>query len=193
MIKVGLTGNIGSGKSMVCQAFAALGVPIFNADLEARKILNSTQLVQEIQDIFGRDVVNDTNEIDRKKLADIVFQAPEELEKLNQLIHPKLRKRFQAWCFENNKEPYVIQEAAILFENKFHIVMDKIITVSAPQELRMKRVLDRDGSQEMEVLARMNNQWPDGKKEALSDFVIKNDGTEMLLPQILKIHQELNS
>lgn len=193
MIKVGLTGNIGSGKSLVCEAFQALGISVFNADLEARKILNSKEVIQEIIRTFGEDVLLNAEEINRKKLAEIVFHSKQELEKLNQLIHPKLQHNFQKWCVEHKEESYVIQEAAILFENNFHILMNKVITVSAPLNIRLKRVMERDGAKKEEVLARMKNQWSDGEKEALSDFVIKNDGTEMLLPQILKIHQELNS
>lgn len=193
MIKVGLTGNIGSGKSLVSQAFEALGIPVFNADLEARKILNSNEVVQKIKTTFGVEVVQRNNEIDRKKLATIVFNSESELEKLNLLIHPRLRSEFHNWSREYNDKPYVIQEAAILFENNFHHLMDKIITVSAPFDLRLKRVLERDNTSKKDVLSRMKNQWPDGEKEKLSDFVIHNNGSEMLLPQILKIHQELIS
>jgi len=193
MIKVGLTGNIGSGKSLVCEAFKALGISVFNADLEARKILNSKEAIQDIIQTFGDDVLLNKKEINRKKLAAIVFNSKQELEKLNQLIHPLLRQNFQAWCYEREEESYILQEAAILFENDFHTLMNKVITVSAPLNIRLKRVMERDGANKEDVLARMNHQWPDGKKEALSDFVINNDGTEMLLPQILKIHQELNS
>lgn len=193
MIKVGLTGNIGSGKSLVCEAFKALGISVFNADLEARKILNSKEVIQDIIQIFGEDVLLNKKEINRKKLAAIVFNSKQELEKLNQLIHPILRQNFLVWCYEHKEESYIIQEAAILFENNFHSLMDKVITVSAPLDIRLKRVMERDGANEEDVLARMNHQWLDGKKESLSDFVINNDGTEMLLPQILKIHQVLNS
>ncbi len=193
MIKVGLTGNIGSGKSLVSKAFEALNVPLFYADLEARKILNSPEMVRKIATVFGNEVVLINNEIDRAKLASIVFNAASELAKLNQLIHPQLKENFKIWVSEHQDAAYVIQEAAILFENNFNQMMDKVITVSAPLEIRLKRVIDRDKASRESVLARMNNQWPDGKKEELSHFVINNDGSEMLLPQILKIHQELIS
>lgn len=193
MIKVGLTGNIGSGKSLVCQVFKALGIPVFSADLEARTILNSKEVIEEIKATFGKEFVRNNHEIDRKKLATIVFNSKNKLEKLNQLIHPKLRMRFQKWVQEYQNKPYILQEAAILFENNFHHLMDKTITVSAPFDLRLKRVLERDNTSKEDVLSRMNNQWPDGKKEKLSDFVINNDGLEMLIPQILKIHQELTT
>jgi dephospho-CoA kinase len=193
MIKVGLTGNIGSGKSLVCKAFEALNIPIFYADLEARKILNSPEMVAKIANVFGNEVVLINHEIDRPKLASIVFKAASELEKLNQLIHPQLRENFQMWTADHQEAAYVIQEAAILFENNFNQLMDKVITVSAPLDVRLKRVMDRDNANSKDVLARMKHQWPDGKKEELSDFIIKNDGSEMLLPQVLKIHKELIS
>lgn len=193
MIKVGLTGNIGSGKSLVSQTFEALGVPVFYADSEARKILNTNEIVHLIRNTFGKDVVQANNEINRKKLASIVFNSTHDLTKLNDLIHPKLGESFINWTHEHQDKPYVIQEAAILFESHFNHLMDQIITVSAPLEIRLKRVIARDNTHKEEVLARMKNQWPDGKKEELSDFVINNDGSEMLLPQILKIHQELIS
>lgn len=193
MIKVGLTGNIGSGKSLVCKAFEALNVPVFYADLEARKILNSPEMVGKITTVFGNEVVTNNHEINRAKLAAIVFNATSELEKLNNLIHPQLRDNFQIWVGKHQDAAYIIQEAAILFENNFNQMMDKVITVSAPLEIRLNRVIDRDKADRKDVLARMNHQWPDGQKEELSDFVINNDGSEMLLPQILRIHQELIS
>lgn len=191
MLKVGLTGNIGSGKTWVCQVFEALNVPVFYADLEARKILNSKQVISEIKEIFGADMLISDSEIDRKKLAAVVFQNKKELEKLNQLIHPKLRVHFSEWA-ENHKEyPYVLLEAAILFENGFNKYLDLSITVSAPLEIRLQRVMLRDGSTKEEVLARMDNQWNEKRKIAASNFVIINDGQQMILSQVLKIHQQL--
>lgn len=192
MIKVGLTGNIGSGKTLVCQAFEAIGIPVFNADLEARKILNSKEIVEEIRSLFGNHVVDEKNEINRKALAAVVFKSAQELEKLNQLIHPKLRDTFNDWSLNHLEYQYIIQEAAILFENNFNEMMDKTITVSAPREIRLERVMKRDDAKMEDVLERMNSQWPDGKKEALSDFVIINDGNQMIIPQILEIHQKLS-
>jgi len=191
MLKIGLTGNIGSGKTWVCKVFEALGVPIYYADLEARKILNSQNMIQEIIETFGHEVALNKNEINRKALAAIVFNDKAELDKLNQLIHPKLREDFLEWSNNYKTHPYVMQEAAILFENGFHTLMDKNITVSAPQEIRLKRVMERDEANEDEVLARMRNQWLDKKKEKAADFIIYNDGQQMVLAQILKIHQNI--
>lgn len=191
MIKVGLTGNIGSGKTWVCQIFSALNIPIYYADLEARNILNSVQIIDSISKTFGLEVLLSPKEIDRKKLASIVFNNTQELEKLNHLIHPQLRHHFKLWADSQNSK-YVIQEAAILFENGFDHLMNKTITISSPKDIRLKRVMERDQLSKEEVLARMNNQWSDEKKENAADYIIYNDGTQMILPQVLKIHLHLN-
>lgn len=190
MLKIGLTGNIGSGKSLVCQVFEKLSVPIFNADIEAKKILDSSILRSKLLAIFGADI-EDINEniINRKKLAAIVFTDKEALEKLNALIHPQLRIEFKNWCLLHEKEKYVIQEAAILFENGFADLFDKTIVIAAPKEIRLQRIKERDGTSKAEVLARMENQWSDATKEDAADFIIQNDGQKLILPQILKLHK----
>jgi dephospho-CoA kinase len=190
MIKVGITGNIGSGKTWVCKIFEALGTPIFYADLEARKILHSPASIREIRHLFGDEVIKNQVEIDRKKLAAIVFSNAQELHKLNQLIHPKLREHFLKWAEDQNHAPYVIQEAAILFENGFDSTVDQTITIAAPKDIRLKRVMERDHATREEVLARMKHQWPDKKKEQAADHLIINDGHHMVLPQVLNIHQK---
>lgn len=189
MQKIGLTGNIGSGKTRVCKIFESLGVPIYYADLEARKILNKPSSMKEIAKLFGQEVVLNTQEIDRKKLGAIVFNDPSKLKKLNHLIHPILKEHFKEWCSAHFDQDYIIQEAAILFENGFNHLMDATITISAPQEIRLQRVMERDGLTREEVMARMSQQWTDEEKEKAADFVIYNDGSQMVLPQVLKIHQ----
>lgn len=190
MLKIGLTGNIGSGKSLVCQIFEKLDIPVFYADAEAKIILDSPLLRPELLAAFGAIIEDrDLNLIDRKKLASIVFTNKKKLEKLNALIHPVLRKEFENWCLQNNQKPYLIQEAAILFENGFTDLFDKTIVVAAPKSVRLERVIQRDGSTENEVLARMKNQWSDKRKEAAADFIIQNDGQQLILPQVLKLHQ----
>jgi len=191
MIKVGITGNIGSGKTHVCKVFEALGIPIYYADLEAHKILNSAECVQEIVSTFGDKVAMKNMEINRKALADIVFKDAQALKQLNQIIHPKLRKDFLLWAEKNQNAAYLMQEAAILFENGFDSTVDYTITVTAPKNTRLQRVMARDGATEEEVLNRMNHQWSDEKKEQAADTVIINDGEHFILPQVLKIHQKL--
>lgn len=190
MLKIGLTGNIGSGKSLVCSVFEKLGVPVYYADLEARKILESQALRSKLTQAFGSEIENkELNRIDRAKLAKLVFTNKKQLEKLNSLIHPQLRIAFKNWCMQHQNKAYIIQEAAILFENGFADLFDKTIVVSASKEIRLERVLQRDNSTEADVLARMENQWTDAQKEAAADFIIINDGKELVLPQLLKLHQ----
>ena len=189
MLKIGLTGNIGSGKTLVGKAFETLGVPVFYADLEAKKILHSDRLRPELLAVYGSEIENNTQHtIDTKKIAAIVFNSKTELAKLNKLIHPQLRLDFQKWCLQHGEKPYVIQEAAILFENGFADLFDKIVVVAASKKIRLERVLLRDNSNKAEVAARMKNQWSDKKKEAAADFIIHNDGQQLILPQILKLH-----
>lgn len=190
MLKIGLTGNIGSGKSLICQVFEKLDVPVFYADREAKIILDSPHLRPKLLAVFGDNIYDSVQDkIDRKKLADIVFTNKTELEKLNALIYPQLRIEFKNWCSQHNKKPYIIQEAAILFENGFSDLFDKTIVVAAPKSLRLERVMQRDKTSEAEVLSRMENQWSDEQKEAAADFIIQNDGQRLILPQILRLHQ----
>lgn len=190
MLKIGLSGNIGSGKTMVCQVFEKLGTPIFYADIEAKKILDSLDIRAKLLEAFGANIEDSVNNsIDRKKLAAIVFSDKAALEKLNSFIHPQLRTAFNNWCLQHENQAYIIQEAAILFENGLAKLFDKTIVVAAPKNIRLQRVLERDKASEADVLARMNSQWPDDKKEAAADFIIQNDGQQLILPQILKLHQ----
>jgi dephospho-CoA kinase len=190
MLKIGLTGNIGSGKSLVCQVFEKLGVPIFNADSEAKKILDSSILRPKIIAAFGTDIEDKNKDIiNRKKLATIVFTDKEALERLNNLIHPQLRIEFLNWCLQHKNEAYVILEAAILFENGFVDLFDKTIVVATSKDIRLQRVMERDGTSKADILARMDNQWTDDKKEAAADYIIQNDGQQLVLPQVLKLHQ----
>ncbi len=190
MIKVGLTGNIGSGKSLVCKVFEELGVPVYYADERAKIILDSPEVQQRLVKRYGADIM-EAGHIRRKKLASIVFQSKEELAFLNQNIHPALQKDMEIWFAQCGDIPYAIQEAAILFENSFEHLFDKIIVVSAPLELRLKRVMKRDHTSREAVLQRVQNQWEESRKTALADEVIVNDGKRLLLPQILSIHRRL--
>ncbi|MBN1650609.1 MAG: dephospho-CoA kinase [Bacteroidales bacterium] len=190
MLKIGLTGNIGSGKSLICQLFEKLDVPVFYADTEAKKIVDSTPLRSKLVAEFGQDIIDSQSKIvDKKKLAAIVFTNKPALQKLNNLIHPLLREEFKNWCNHHQNKAYIIQEAAILFENGFSDLFDKTIVVAAPKNIRLRRVMDRDHTTEKEVLARMENQWTDTKKEALADYIIQNDGSQLVLPQVIKLHQ----
>lgn len=193
MIKVAVTGGIGSGKSIVCRLFSALGIPVFYADSEANRLMKEDPDVKNnIISTFGNEVYLSNGDIHRKKLADLIFNDNIALMKINEIVHPAVRNSFSQWT-EKQTTKYVIQEAAIVFESGASELFDKIITVYAPDELRIKRVMERDQVSREKVIERMNNQLSDEFKISKSDFVIVNNDIEMIIPQVLKIHNNLIS
>jgi dephospho-CoA kinase len=190
MIKVGLTGNIGSGKSTVARIFEILSVPVYHADKEAKKFLFAPIVKQELNKEFGRAVFSGS-EIDRKKLAEIVFNDKKSLEFLNSLIHPLVRNDFEDWCSGHCEASYVVQEAAILFESGFYRFFDKTIVVSCPEEIALKRVMERDRISKQDVMARTHNQWLESEKIKLADYRIFNDGNTLIIPQAIRVHNSL--
>ncbi|WP_424494360.1 dephospho-CoA kinase [Salinimicrobium sp. GXAS 041] len=187
---VGLTGGIGSGKTTVAGFFAELGVPVYIADKEARKLQNESKEVKEqIIAIFGTQAYRE-NTLDRKYISGKVFSDPEMLEELNNIIHPQVAAHFGNWK-EKQAAPYVIYEAAILFEKGGYKKCDFSILVVADRAERIKRVQERDKSQIFEIEARMNNQWPDEKKLKLADFIIENKDLSNTQKEVRKIHQNL--
>lgn len=191
MIKVGLTGNIGSGKSTVARIFEILGVSVYFADQSARLMLDNKEVMPQLIETFGKKILTE-DLVDRKKLAHIVFNDQQALKELNGIIHPRVRENFKLWMADRKNEPYVIQEAAILFESGFASFFDKVIFVSCPVNIAIQRVIDRDGVTEAEVRLRVQNQWAEEKKTDQSDFIINNDGSQLLIPQVLNIHKELS-
>lgn len=187
--KVGLTGNIGSGKSLIAKIFETLQIPVFYADTEGKKIIDKVEVRDKIVAIFGKEVIYD-GKIVRPKLAEIVFNDKSSLDKLNRIIHPAVRNHFETWA-AIQQAPYVIYEAAILHESEHYKNMDKIILVKADEALRIQRVVQRDKVSEGQVRSRMQNQWPESKKEKLSQFMINNNGDELVIPQVLEIHKLL--
>lgn len=190
MITVGITGGIGSGKSTVCAVFELLGIPVYYADAEARKILDDPEIRNVISESFGNEVLNN-NRVDRKKLAAIVFNDPQKLDKLNSIVHPAVKQHFADWCEAHKKYAYVLKEAAILFESETYKNVQKIITVTAPPEIKISRVMKRDGVSKEEVEKRMASQLSDEEKIKRSDFVLMNNEEQLLIPAILEIHGQL--
>lgn len=193
MITVGLTGNMGSGKSTVARIFLSLGIPVFDADNEARKITQSIEVAEQIAGLFGRELLKSTGEINRKALAGIVFNDGEKLKQLNELIHPLVWKHYQEWLNNHQDEKYIIHEAAILFESGLYKKVDKIILVEAPRKIIIKRAMQRDHITESQVVERLNNQWSVEKMKELADFVIINDNVQAVLPQVLEVHSKLKN
>ena len=190
MMKVGLTGGLGSGKSTVAKVFETLRIPVFYADDESKKITDtSLEVKAQLISAFGEELYKE-GKLNRGMLASIIFNDAESIKKVNGIIHPAIADAFTTWA-ARQKSPYVLQEAAILFETGGYKRFDKNILVSAPEELRIKRVMKRSGWSREEALQRMANQWGESQKISLADFVILNDGSKPLLPQILAIHENL--
>ncbi len=187
---VGLTGGIGSGKTTVARIFAMIGAPVYEADSASKKLIDSDRNLQgKLQAVLGADIVLD-GKIDRPKMASLIFSDENLLQKTNEIIHPAVAEDFQNW-HQNQNADYVIREAAILFKSGSYQDCDKIIVVSAPQEMRIKRVMQRGNQTREQVLARMKNQWPEAAKLERADFVVKNDQTESLIKQVLRINENL--
>jgi dephospho-CoA kinase len=190
MLKVGITGNIGSGKSTVCRIFETLNIPVFYADAEARRLYLDEEVKEKVRVVFGDDVFSG-GEVDTKALAKVVFSDENALAKINGIIHPAVIKRYEEWLIKHNEAPYTIHEAAVLFESGLQNIFHKIICITAPPDVRLTRVVKRDNSARDDVLKRMKNQWDENKKASLSHYVIVNDGKRFLIPQIIKIHDQL--
>ena len=192
MIKVGLTGGIGSGKSMVCRIFAILGAYVYQADDAAKRLYDTDEkLKSEMKSVFGNDIY-DGELLDRKKLAGIVFSDTEALHLVNSLAHPAVERDFERTLATLSLGvPYLVFEAAILFESGMYRHFDKTISVIAPEELRIKRVMERGGIARDEIIRRMNVQWTDEKRIKLSDMIIVNDEKHPVLPRLLEIHEVL--
>lgn len=170
---IGLTGGIGSGKSSIAKHIESLGVPVYIADTEAKKILDTDTVIAQVVALFGNDIL-ENGRIDKKKIAALVFQDPEKLKNYNNIIHPEVYLHFKNWVKQHNDSPLVLKEAAILFESGSYKDCDKIILVTAPKEYRIERVMKRDAVTREAVEQRMTHQWEDERKKALSDYVIEN-------------------
>jgi dephospho-CoA kinase len=188
---VGLTGGIGSGKTVISKIFSLLGVPVYNADFESKKLLMSDAKIHAaLFENFGESVFS--NQLpDKQKIASIVFSQPAKLEVLNAIMHPRVREHFTHWSLNHSEKPYVIQEAAILFETGQWHSFNYTVVVTAPENIRIKRVMARDNLAYEMVKQRIDNQWTDHQKLELSSFSIQNDDNQRLLPQVLSIHQQI--
>lgn len=190
MITVGLTGGIGSGKTTIAKSFEALGIPIYIADDEAKKLMNTSKVLKrKLTALFGESAYLN-NELNRSFLAKAIFNDKALLKKMNAIVHPKVGAHFIKWK-NKQKAPYVIKEAAILFENGSYKNYNYIITVTAPEKIRIERVLKRDNASVEKVKAIIANQWKDELKIKLSDFVIVNTNLKTTKNEVLKTHKKL--
>lgn len=187
---IGVTGGIGSGKSTVCKVFESLGIPVFNADTEAKEIYKTEpSALAEVREQFGESVFIN-GELERRKLAQLVFSDEKKLAQLNAIIHPLVKKRFIQWQAEQDA-PYLIREAAIMIESGTYQDCDHIILVSAKEETRIQRVIQRNALSEKEVRERIARQWSDEQRRPFCDFEIKNEKNALILDEIYHIHREL--
>jgi len=190
MLKVGITGGIGSGKTTVCKMFETLGIPVFNADMQAKLLMDTDPVLKaSLQNYFGSAIYKDGMLV-RHQLAEIIFSDPAALEKVNNWVHPAVARVFERWC-NLQTSPYVLEEAAIIFESNIAQRFEKVILVTAPDDVRIERVCARDRVAPKIVQKRMANQWPEEKKMALADYVIYNDNKRLIAPQVMAVHKNL--
>ena len=192
MLKIGITGGIGSGKTTASRIIKNLGVPVFASDEVGRIELNSNKkLIKKVIKAFGEEMYFSDGKLDRERMANLVFSNPKALEKLSSLVHPVVEKKFVEWCKKHEKKPYVLKEAAILFETGGYHDLDKVIHVFAPREQRIERVIKRDNTTKESVEKRIRFQYSDEERNRLADYIIMNeDGTD-LLPEVMDLHEIL--
>lgn len=192
MVKViGLTGGIGSGKTTIANFFKEKGVPVYISDDEAKKVMQSIEIIDKIKSAFG-ETLFENNVLNRAKLAEIVFNNADKLAQLNAIVHPAVKKDFENWLQQHKNDQFVVYEAAILFESGRYKECDYIVTVTAPIEVRIERVIKRDNTTREQVLSRMEMQWNDEKRISLSNFVINNSNLKIANEEVVKILKILN-
>ena len=194
MLKVGITGGIGSGKTTVCQIFEKLGVPVYYADQRAKELMeDDKQLMADIKKEFGNEIYDAEGHLIKRQLAEIVFNNEEKLLRLNSLVHPAVFRDNQSWneVLAKKGYPYTLKEAALLIETGSYLMLDKMIVVAAPEEDRIKRVMERDSATADQVRARIKAQMPEEQKVKYADYIIHNDLIMELVPQVTKVHIDL--
>lgn len=192
MMVVGVTGGIGSGKSVVCKVFSVMGIPVYDADTAAKELYDKyPELVERVKNEVTADAVDKNGKINRKALSEAVFSDPEKLKKLNAIVHPMVAYDFENWMEAHRGYPYLLKEAAILFESGAVDACQKVITVVSPLELRISRLKSRDKRSKTEIEQIISRQISDEERISRSDYIIHNDEKQMIIPQVLKIHEAL--
>ena len=192
MLKIGITGGIGSGKTTVCKVFETLGIPVFYADTVAKNVMvNDVLLIEGVKSTFGNESYFEDGSLNNKHIAAIVFNNADELAKLNQLVHPAVFRAFDVWQSQiSSAVPYVLKEAALLFESGSYKMCDKNVLVTAPLQTKIDRVMKRDGLTEAQVKARMDKQFSDEQKVSMADYFIENTENSSVILQVLNLHQQ---
>ncbi|MBF8964480.1 dephospho-CoA kinase [Pontibacter sp. FD36] len=192
MLRIGVTGGIGVGKTIVCRLFQVLGIPVYDADTRAKWVMqHDPALKQELQEAFGQETYTSEGQLNRAYLASVVFNNQERLEKLNAMVHPHVGTDFERWAASNAKAPYLIKEAALMFESESWRQMDEIIVVTSPLEVRLKRLLKRDAHRtEADIKAIISKQLSEEEKIARAQHIVYNDDQQLIIPQVLSLHQQ---
>jgi len=194
MKQIGITGGIGSGKTTICKTFRLLGMPVYEADAEAKRLQDENQEIKRgLIDLFGPSIYFENGKLDRKKLASLIFSEKTLLNKVNQLVHPVVHAHYEHWLTLNSHASYIIYEAAILFESGFYKDMDEVILVTAPEETRVARVVNRDKLTPGEVKSRVRNQWPESEKRKLANHIIENDNSNLIIPQVVELDKNFRN
>jgi dephospho-CoA kinase len=193
MLRVAVTGNIGSGKTSVCRVFESLGVPVFYADQEAKLFYRDPAVLNTLSIRFGNAIITPGGSLDKSALAEIIFNDESAMEFIRQLIHPRVYEKYKQWLQAHKYYPYTIQESALVFESGSYKKFDHIILVHAPEEMLISRVMNRDKVSYDQVMQRLAHQIPQQEKRSLSHFLLLNDNTSLIIPRILDIHSVLTS
>lgn len=188
-LSIGLTGCMGCGKSLISNIFAHLGIAVYNADSRAKSLYQNESIVKHLQTLFGDNIIHQ-GKLDKQALSDIVFNDKAQLEKLNRFIHPLVKEDYKRW-FDNQSSIYTIMESAIIFESHWQDMFDKIICIDTPLSLVVKRAALRDNQPQEKIKQRLLNQMPSKEKISKSDYIITNDDIALVIPQVLKIHQQI--
>ncbi len=192
MLRIGVTGGIGSGKTIVCKIFESLGIPVYNADVRAKELMQfDVSLVSSLKIEFGEKIYLSDGQLNRDLLSQKVFNNLSALIRLNSLVHPVVMRDSENWMEKQIASPYAIKEAALLFESGSSENLDYIISVFAPEKIRTQRIKKRDQLSEEQILARMNNQMSEEEKKRRADFVITNDESQLVIPQVIELHEQL--
>lgn len=192
MKKIGITGGIGSGKTFVANIFKNLGIPVYDADTAAKQLMNHEPLRSQLKQLFGNSIYNEQGELNRPVLASLIFNDEKKLDAVNALVHPAVAEHFNEWC-NNQKADYILKEAAIMFESGANKELDAVICVSASETVRIERAMKRDNTSAEKIKAIIAKQLNEEDRNKRCNYLIKNDGTEPLLPQVLKIHDLLKA